>query len=340
MSDYTKEFLAMSKAYEESGGDPTSLSDGRIAGLMVSHRRILRSNDAPGVHIEGEETPTGVKAKITVDPGVHVEHPVHLCFGVLPKEGTQEIVSEFLVEEGANASFLAHCVFPNAVKVRHVMDARIHVGKSARLEYSETHYHGEEGGVEVLPTARITIDEGGTYRSLFKLVQGAAGELRIDYEADIGKDALCELDARVYGKRNDAIRVKESLFLNGERARGLAKSRIVASGHCVSEVVGEAVGNAPGARGHVDCVEIVKGIAGGDRIVTGPYRSLDQLKEGAKVKIEGPGSSDAKSETKLADDGDKKEQDNTEQKEQNKEGKKTEEKSKASSEPAALAGGR
>jgi hypothetical protein len=259
MSDYMKEFLAMSKAYEASGGDPASLSDGRIAGLMVSHRRILRSNDAPGVHIEGEETPTGVKAKITVDPGVHVEHPVHLCFGVLPKEGTQEIVSEFFVGEGAKASFLAHCVFPNAVKVRHVMDARIHVGKHAGLEYSETHYHGEEGGVEVLPTAKITIDEGGSYRSLFKLVQGAAGELRIDYEADIGKDALCELDARVYGKRNDVIRVKESLFLNGEKSRGLAKSRIVASDHCVSEVVGEAVGNAPGARGHVDCVEIVKG---------------------------------------------------------------------------------
>jgi uncharacterized protein len=277
MSDYTKEFLAMSKAYEACGGDPASLSDGRIAGLMVSHRRILRSNDAPGVHIEGEETPAGVKAKITVDPGVHVEHPVHLCFGVLPKEGTQEIVSEFLVGEGAKARFLAHCVFPNAVKVRHVMDARIHVGKYADLEYSETHYHGEEGGVEVLPTARITIDEGGTYRSLFKLVQGAAGQLRINYEADIGKDATCELDARVYGKKNDAIRVKESLFLNGEKSRGLAKSRIVASDHCVSEVVGEAVGNAPGARGHVDCVEIVKGkdarVSAVPRLLVTDYRA-------------------------------------------------------------------
>lgn len=259
MVEYTKEFLAMAKAYEASGGNPASLSDGRIAGLMVSHKRILRRNDAPGVHIEGEETPTGVRARITVDPGVVLENPVHLCFGVLPEEGTQEIVSDFLVGEGAKAGFLAHCIFPNAVRVRHVMDARIRVGKHARLEYSETHYHGEGGGVEVLPTARITVEEGGSCRSLFKLVQGAVGELRIDYEADIGKDALCELDARVYGRRNDAIRVKESLFLNGERAKGLAKSRIVATDHCVSEVLGEAVGNAPGARGHVDCVEIVKG---------------------------------------------------------------------------------
>ncbi|NJD62887.1 MAG: SufD family Fe-S cluster assembly protein [Deltaproteobacteria bacterium] len=259
MADYTKEFLMMTKAYEASGGDPASLSDGRIAGLTVSHRKILRSNDAPGVRIDGEATPTGVKAKITVDPGANVEYPVHLCFGVLPKEGIQEIVSEFHVGDGAKVTFLAHCVFPNAVKVRHVMDARIHVGKHASLQYSETHYHGEEGGVEVLPTARIVVDEGGTYRSLFKLVQGTAGDLRIDYEADIGKNALCEMDARVYGKRNDSIRVKESLYLNGEKSRGLAKSRIVASDHCVSEVVGEAIGNAPGARGHVDCLEIVKG---------------------------------------------------------------------------------
>jgi len=67
------------------------------------------------------------------------------------------------------------------------------------------------------------------------------------------------MDARIYGKKHDEVRVKESLFLNGEKARGLAKSRIVASDHCVSEVIGEAVGNAPGARGHVDCIEIIKG---------------------------------------------------------------------------------
>jgi len=70
---------------------------------------------------------------------------------------------------------------------------------------------------------------------------------------------VCELDAKVYGKKKDNILVKESLYLNGENARGLAKSRIVASDNCMSEVIGEAIGNAPNARGHVDCIEIIKG---------------------------------------------------------------------------------
>ncbi len=134
--------------------------------------------------------------------------------------------------------------------LQRTVDATLSGGERKRVELASVLSMG--------PRLSI-VEEGGIYRSMFKLVQGAAGELRIDYEADIGKDATCELDARIYGKRNDVIRVKESLFLNGEKSRGLAKSRIVASDHCVSEVLGEAVGNAPGARGHVDCVEIVKG---------------------------------------------------------------------------------
>jgi hypothetical protein len=259
MADYSQEFAAIAKAYEASGGDPTSLFSDRFAGLVVSHNRILHQNSIPGVRIEGKETPTGAQARITVEPGTVVAFPVHLCFGVLPKEGLQEIISEFEIGEGAKVNFLAHCSFPNAVKVKHVMDAKIHVGRRAEMSYSETHYHGEEGGVEVLPVAKVVVEEGGIFKNQFKLIQGAAGDVRLDYEVDLKKNAVGELDARIYGKKQDKILVKESLFLNGERARGLAKSRIVASDHCTSEVVGEAVGNAPGARGHVDCVEIIKG---------------------------------------------------------------------------------
>jgi Fe-S cluster assembly scaffold protein SufB len=209
MIDYSKEFEAIARAYEASGGDAASLLDKKSASLVVSHNKILGKNEIPGVHIDGGETPTGAQAKITVDPGTIVKQPVHLCFGVIPKEGLQEIVSEFNIGDDSKVTFLAHCSFPNAVKVKHTMDAKIYVGKRA--------------------------------------------------EGDLKKDAVCEFDAKVYGKKEDKIVVKESIFLNGENARGLAKSRIVASDRCESEVIGEAIGNAPFARGHIDCVEIIKG---------------------------------------------------------------------------------
>jgi Fe-S cluster assembly scaffold protein SufB len=188
-----------------------------------------------------------------------VEKPVHLCFGVIPKEGIQEIISEFDIGDNASVTFVAHCTFPNAVKVRHTMAAKIHVGKHAKMTYSETHYHGETGGIEVLPVVRVVLDEGGSLVNEFKLTKGTVGELRVDYEGDLKKDAVCEFYAKVYGKNEDRISVKESIFLNGANARGLAKSRIVSSDRCQSEVIGEIVGNAPHSRGHVDCVEIIKG---------------------------------------------------------------------------------
>ena len=102
MPDYAKEFVAIASAYEASGGNPLVLFNDRFAGLVVSHHRILFSNSIPGVRIEGEETPTGAHARITVAPGAIVKDPVHLCFGVIPKEGLQEIISEFEIDDGAN----------------------------------------------------------------------------------------------------------------------------------------------------------------------------------------------------------------------------------------------
>ncbi|MDZ7262830.1 MAG: SufD family Fe-S cluster assembly protein [candidate division KSB1 bacterium] len=259
MFDYSKEFELLAQAYEKSGGEITALKNSHIGSLVVSQNKILGKNEIPGLIIEGEETPTGARARITVKQGTVIERPVHLCFGVLPKEGIQEIVAEFHIEDQAKATFLAHCSFPNAEKVKHIMDGRIQVGKGASMTYNETHYHGEQGGVEVLPVVHVEVDQGGEFRSEFKLSQGTVGQLKMDYEAHLAEKALCELYAKVYGKKDDWIQVKESIYLNGARSRGLAKSRIVVRDQAQSEVVGEIIGNGAQSRGHVDCIEIIQG---------------------------------------------------------------------------------
>ncbi len=54
MPDYSREFEAISAAYEATGGDPNTLFDDQFAGLVVSHNRILFSNSIPGIRIDGE----------------------------------------------------------------------------------------------------------------------------------------------------------------------------------------------------------------------------------------------------------------------------------------------
>lgn len=259
MPDYSREFEAIVDAYEKSGGNSKQLLDKSFASLVVSGNKVLASNSIPGVRIESETIPDGVRAKIFVDAGVTVHFPVHLCFGVIPKDGIQKIESDYIVGENASVSFLAHCSFPNAIKVQHLMNARIRVGKGASLKYSETHFHGADGGIEVIPKTVVSVEERGYFKTDFKLVTGRVGKLDLDYIANLSNSAVCEMETKVYGKEDDFVRVKETINLNGTQSRGIAKSRVVVSDRSVSEVLGEVVGTGAHSRGHVDCMEIIRG---------------------------------------------------------------------------------
>ncbi|MBN1979323.1 MAG: SufD family Fe-S cluster assembly protein [Anaerolineae bacterium] len=258
---WAREFEAILKAYEEAGGRSDVLQVPRIASAVISGNQVLAANSIDGVRIEAEELENGVRALITVAPGTKVEYPVHLCFGVIPKEGLQEIISEFEIGERAEVGFLAHCTFPNAVDVRHVMDAKIHVGKGATMRYSEGHYHGDLGGIEVLPTTRAQVDEDGRMETEFNLVHGRVGRLAIDFEVDVAAGGVVELVAKANGFGEDRIGVNEVVRLNGEGARGLTKTRVAVRDRATSEILTTAEGNAPGAVGHMDCTEIVRGAA-------------------------------------------------------------------------------
>ncbi|MFW6135814.1 MAG: SufD family Fe-S cluster assembly protein [Chloroflexota bacterium] len=258
---WAREFEAILEAYEKAGGRADVLQARRVASAVISANKVLAVNEIEGVTIEAEEQEHGVKARITVAPGTKIEHPVHLCFGMTSEEGLQEIDSEFEIGEGAEVGFLAHCTFPNAVQLKHVMDARIHVGPNATLRYNEAHYHGSGGGIEVLPTTHAVVDDGGRLEIEFNLTQGRVGRMAIDFDADLADRAAAELVTKAYGSGDDDIRVEERVRLNGEGARGVTKTRVAVRDQAKSEVYTTAEGNAPGAMGHMDCTEIVRGSA-------------------------------------------------------------------------------
>ncbi len=254
-----KEYQGMIDAYEKAGGDKGVLQTKDVAKLVVHENRVLANDPIKGLKIDTEETKSGVKVNFTVAKGTKVPRPVHLCFGLLPKEGKQEIIMKVDAQDNSEVSVIAHCIFPNAVKVIHKMDADIEIGAGARFDYKETHYHGEDGGIEVIPKARVKVNRGGVWQSTFSLIQGMVGRLDYDFEVVCLEKAIAELTVKAYGKGNDDIKILEKIHLNGAGARGLAKSRLVLGDKARAEVRGETYGNAPYARGHVDCMELVNG---------------------------------------------------------------------------------
>jgi Fe-S cluster assembly scaffold protein SufB len=258
---WAKEYQAILEAYQQAGGDPALLKMPRVATLVVSANRVLAANEVPGIHFEAEELPHGVRARLVVEPEVRLEKPVHLCFGMLPAEGLQEIIADYDIGPGAQAEFIAHCTFPNALRLRHVMDARIQVGAGATMTYQESHFHGPHGGIEVVPRAKVIVDDGGRFITSFSLIHGRVGRLEFDYDVTVGAGGVAELTTKAYGLGDDHLRVNETLHLNGEGARGLTRTRIAVRDQAESEVLTTAEGNAPFTRGHMDCTEVVRGQA-------------------------------------------------------------------------------
>jgi len=254
-----KEYQAMVDAYEKAGGDRSALLSKDIASLVVHENKILSASEVEGVKLIGESQEHGIMAGLLIEEGCKVSRPIHLCFGILPQEGLQEIGLQVDVRKGAEVKVIAHCIFPNAVHIIHKMDAVINIGDNASFSYRETHYHGDFGGIEVIPKAKVTLGEKALYENTFSLVEGCVGKLDFDFEIFSGARSVTELIAKVYGRNDDIIKIAERVNLDGNGARSLIKTRVVLRDRAKAEVIGETYGNAPHARGHVDCIELING---------------------------------------------------------------------------------
>lgn len=232
-----------------------------VAHVEIHGNRVLGLHLVEGLEVEADETDEGISARIRVGPGRAIEMPVRICFGLLPERGAQRIKMDVDIGGGGRVAVLASCTFPNAVDILHVMDADIRVGEGAQYVYLERHVHGREGGVTIVPHARVTLEEGALFRTDFELIRGLVGDIDIDYRAVCGPRSVLEMAARVSGAGNDRIKIREEAKLEGEGARGVLTTSVAVREQARAEIFNTLLATAPYARGHVDCKEIIQGEA-------------------------------------------------------------------------------
>ena len=239
-----------------AGWEPPAIP--QAAHLVAYGPQLASVNSLPGVRVTAQPRTDGIDAQVVIGRDVKAEQPVHLCFGLYEQFGVQNVRLRLTLEPGARATLWSHCLFATPLAARHTMHGEIRLMEGAELRYQEAHFHGESGDIEVIPHARVTLEQGARYLSDFSLIRGRVGRLDLDYAVDLGAAAVAELTSRVYGFGTDAIRLRERLALNGANARGLVKTRVAVRDDARAEVIGSMHGNAAGARGHVDCMEIVR----------------------------------------------------------------------------------
>jgi len=229
-----------------------------IPRLFIHHHKVIGSNLVPGLKIKTEEQKDGIKINMVLKKDTIVKKPVQMCFGMIPKNGKQHIIMDIKLEENSKIDVIAHCTFPNAIYVEHIMDAEISIGKNASYSYFERHIHGDKGGIKVVPKAKINLDDHAKFKTEFELLKGRVGLIDIDYDVTCAKHSVLDMMARINGKKDDVIKIRETGHLNGEHSRGVLTSRVAALDKTKAEIYSKLTASGAYARGHVDCKEIVK----------------------------------------------------------------------------------
>lgn len=244
--------------YSHTDVDPHDRKDPNVARLTINENKVLESNTVPGLAVDVKELADGVDIKMELEDHRVIEKPVHLCFGVIPKKGVQRIILDVVIGKQAKISLKAHCVFPFAVDVQHLMNAKIRLKEGANYSYFERHVHSETGGVSVIPKAEIHVGEYAQFKTEFELIRGRVGLIDINYLTYAQKHALVDMTARINGSVDDRIKISETSILEGEYARAVLTSKVAVRNEAKAEIFNKITALAPYARGHVDCKEIVK----------------------------------------------------------------------------------
>ena len=232
-----------------------ALRDKEIAHLVINENKVLSQNIIDGMQVDVKEKEKGVNISMLVYETI--EKPVHLCFGIMREKKLQEINMNIEIKDGVKVGFISHCILPRK-NTRHVMNSLIHIGERAEYSYTEKHIHGLEGGIEVYPKTSVKMERKAKFKTDFELIKGRIGLLDIDYEIEVGEEAIMEMVTKASGYKDDIIKIKEIGYLYGRRARGVLKSRIAARDNAKAEVYNKMVAMGAYARGHVDCKEIIK----------------------------------------------------------------------------------
>ncbi|MBN2364245.1 SufD family Fe-S cluster assembly protein [candidate division WOR-3 bacterium] len=243
--------------FSKTDSDINDLLDPKIAHLIISHDKVVSKNGVEGLKVETQTIENGLHVLIELEEGIVIEKPVHLCFGMLPEQGIQNIVVEAVMKERASMSVLAHCVFPNAIDVQHLMNGSIKLGKYSVFRYFERHVHSEKGGVRVVPKTVVELGEGAKFSTEFELLRGRVGVIDIDYEAKCSENSVLEMSARINGTEDDKISIRETGLLQGAYSRGVLKTKIALRGRSRADVFNKIIASGAYSRGHVDCKEIV-----------------------------------------------------------------------------------
>lgn len=192
---------------------------------------------------------------IWVKPGYHIKDPVQTCMLIRKKKSVQNVHNIIIVDEGASLELLTGCTTDtHANDALHIGVSEIYVKKNASVTFSMIHNWGKDTAVR--PRTAAILEEGASYVNNYVILE-PVGTLQSNPVAYLnGRGATCKFNTICVAQKGSDIDSGGVVVLNApETSAELMSRSITKGGRMIAR--GRLVGNADGAKAHLECRSIV-----------------------------------------------------------------------------------
>ncbi len=192
---------------------------------------------------------------IRVPAGKKSSLPVQTCLLLGRDKVFQTVHNIVIVEEGASLDIITGCTAKKGVEEGlHLGISEMYVKKGATLNFTMIHNWAEQIGVR--PRTVIKVEEGGTYVSNYiclKPVRSVQTYPTVKLE---GEGAVTRLNTIAIAHPGSELDLGSRAIFNAPGTKAELISRtITIGGRIIAR--GEMIGNAKGAKGHLECKGLV-----------------------------------------------------------------------------------
>lgn len=280
MNDTVKDMLFKVAGIQ---GTPAGAYNFRIDGQGVARADSANVSIAPKADGKGIE--------VRVKPGTKGE-TVHIPVVIEQSGLTDVVVNEFFIGDGCeDITIIAGCGIHNSghAESRHDGIHSFHLGKNARVKYTETHYGsgGGNGGRVLNPVTEVTLSSGSFLEMESVQIEGVDSTNRVT-KGWLGDDSTFIVTEKIMTSGKQYARTEFNLEMDGRGSSANIVSRSVAKGESVQEFFSRINGNNDCA-GHSECDAIImdKAVVKAVPEITANHIDASLIHEAAIGKIAG-----------------------------------------------------
>ncbi|MDD2613756.1 MAG: SufD family Fe-S cluster assembly protein [Methanosarcina sp.] len=181
--------------------------------------------------------------------------PVQTCLLLGSNKVFQTVHNIVVVEEGASLDIITGCTAKKGVEEGlHLGISEMYVKKGATLNFTMIHNWAEQIGVR--PRTVVHVEEGGTYVSNYICLKPVRSVQMYPTVKLEGKGAVTRLNTIAIAHSGSELDLGSRAVFNAPGTKAELISRtITIGGRIIAR--GEMIGNAKGAKGHLECKGLV-----------------------------------------------------------------------------------